>query len=135
ALFDHRLRYRFELETTGDAEPDDFIEVSFSEKTGSTGNPQTATIASTFFASFTGPTTPAAEPVANPPQVTTDPRTGIAFFAGIVDDPFFFDIPAFVEFRKSAMAGQPDPPHFKPRRVTFAVSAPPPTSVTLHPKH
>jgi len=120
ALFDHRLRYRFELETTGDAEPDEFIEVSFSEKTGNTGNPQTATIASTFFASFTGPTTPAAEPVANPPQVTTDPRTGIAFFAGIVDDPFFFDIPAFVEFRKSAMAGQPDPTQFQRGRDSFA---------------
>src|SRR5678816_620190 len=42
ALFDSSIRYRFEIENTGDAKGDAFIDVTFSEK-NSTG-PQTATV-------------------------------------------------------------------------------------------
>src|SRR5205823_3189015 len=33
--------------------------------------------------------------VANPFRVTTDPATGVSFYAGLTDDPFFFDIVGF----------------------------------------
>ena len=33
--FDHNIRYRFELENTGDARPDRFLDVTFTPRTGS----------------------------------------------------------------------------------------------------
>ena len=42
-FFDPRVRYRFELEETGDARADRFIDITFSEQTSRT-MPQTATI-------------------------------------------------------------------------------------------
>ena len=120
-FFDHNLRYRFELETTGDPTPDHFIDVTFSEKMTSPANPQTATVSSTFFPTITGPTTVAnLSPTAANPTITTDQATGIALFAGIVDDPFFFDIPAFARFNASVAAGTPDPTQFQRGRDTFA---------------
>ena len=35
--------------------------------------------------------------------------TGVDFFAGEIDDPFFFDIPAFGRFIASVRDGHPDP--------------------------
>ena len=77
-IFDPALRYRFEIETTGDAKPDGFIDVRFS------------------------------------------PRSGVIFFAGLTDDPFFFDIPAFARFNGSIRAGSPNPGVFTRGRDTFA---------------
>ncbi len=120
-IFDHNLRYRFEIESNGNATPDGFIDVTFSEKVTSGATPQTATIKSTFFPSFTAQTT---VPTLNatPPEsvVTTDQNTGITFFAGLVDDPFFFDIPAFNRFVSSVLAGQPNPGLFNRARDSFA---------------
>jgi hypothetical protein len=42
------------------------------------------------------------------------------FFAGLTDDPFFFDIPAFGRFNASIRAGAPDPSVFSRGRDTFA---------------
>lgn len=121
SIFDHNVRFRFELETTNDAAPDHSIDVTFSEKMTSAATPQTATINSTFFSSFTGQTTVAnLTPTAANPTITTDPATGISFFAGEVDDPFFFDIPAFSRFVASVNAGSPDVSHFQRGRDTFA---------------
>ena len=53
-------------------------------------------------------------------MVTTDPPTGILFFAGLVDDPFFFDIPANNRFIASIRAGAPDPSVFQRGRDSFA---------------
>ncbi len=103
AVFDPDLQYRFAFETTGDALADVNIEVSFAPKTGPKG-PQTATIGIRGGPRFTAPTTPvSARPTeqAVAPVVTTDPNTGIRFFAGLTDDPFFFDIPAELDFRDS----------------------------------
>ncbi len=84
-FFDHNLRYRFELETTDDARPDHFIDVSFSEKMTAPNNPQTATVAATFFATLSGPTTVAnLSPTAAYPTITTDAAMFIYIFAGIV---------------------------------------------------
>jgi len=120
AAFDPNVKFRFNLEQTGDAKPDQFIEVTFSERTGAT-DPQTATIRLPDKTKFTAPTTPATfAATANPQTVTTDPTSGVKFFAGEVDDPFFFDIPAFQRFVASVKAGAPDPTVFNRGRDTFA---------------
>jgi hypothetical protein len=120
-IFDHRLRYRFEIESNGNATPDGLIDVTFSEKVTSGANPQTATIRSTFFPTFTAQTTnPNLNATPPEPVVTTDQNTGIVFFAGLVDDPFFFDIPAFNRFVSSVLAGQPNPGFFNRARDSFS---------------
>lgn len=120
-IFDHRLRYRFEVESNGNATPDGLIDVTFSEKVTSGATPQTATIKSTFFPTFTAQTTSAnLNTTAPEPVVTTDQNTGITFFAGLVDDPFFFDIPAFNRFVSSVLAGRPNPGLFNRARDSFA---------------
>ena len=119
-FFDSGVKYRFELETTGNANPDEFIDVTFSERVATTV-PQTASIFLPRGDRFTAPTTlPTLAATANPPVITTDPATGVSFFAGEVDDPFFFDIPAFARFTASARAGAPDPSLFNRGRDSFA---------------
>jgi hypothetical protein len=120
-VFDHNLRYRFEIESNGNATPNGFIDVTFSEKVTSGATPQTATIKSTFFPTFTAQTTnPNLNATPPDPVVTTDQNTGIAFYAGFPDDPFFFDVPAFSRFVSSVLAGEPNPGVFNRARDTFA---------------
>src|SRR5438477_1286855 len=94
--FDPDVLFRFNIENTGDATPDKFIYVNFDEQT-SRSQPQTAhiTIAGKKRSegiSFTAPTTVSSSTSPTPatPVVTTDAATGISFFAGLTDDPFFF---------------------------------------------
>lgn len=91
AIFDHNIRYRFEIENTGDAKPDAFVDVTYSPGLGRlTG--QTATITLPNGKTFTAPTTIATQDYTpQPPVVTTDSATGVSFFAGAMDDPFFLD--------------------------------------------
>jgi len=125
AAFDPTVQYRFDLEQTGDAKADASIIVTFSERTGST-DPQIATVVlpgkgNPKKRTFTAPTTPVTfASTAVPQTITTDPVSGVKFFAGEVDDPFFFDIPAFQRFVASAKAGTPDPTVFQRGRDTFA---------------
>jgi hypothetical protein len=120
-VFDHNLRYRFELESNGNAAPDGFIDVTFSRKVTSGATPQTATIRSTLFRTFTAQTTnPTLNATPPEPVITTDQNTGITFFAGVPDDPFFFDIPAFSRFVGSVLAGAPNPGIFNRARDSFA---------------
>ena len=123
SVFDHTYSYRFDIENTGDAKPDQTIDVSFAAKGAAAADPQTATVVLSGKPkrSFTAPSTVATlAPVALTPTVTTDSATGIAFFAGEVDDPFFFDIPAFSRFAASVRAGTPDATVFNRGRDTFA---------------
>jgi hypothetical protein len=120
AAFDANVRYRIDIENTGDAKPDAFIDISFTERTSAT-DPQTATVRLPDGKTFTAPTTPptlAATP--NAQTITTDAASGAKFFAGEADDPFFFDIPAFQRFVASVKAGSPDPTVFQRGRDTFA---------------
>src|SRR5262249_11653296 len=96
--FDPNVLYRFNIETQGDVIPDKYIFISFDEQT-SRSQPQTAHIQLRKNA-FTAPTTVSSvtSSMAPAPIVTTDPVSGISFFAGLTDDPFFFDIPAFNRF-------------------------------------
>lgn len=121
AVFSQNVRYNFDFENTGDAIPDKSIHITFGPKTsGTTG--QTATIELWDGTTFTAPTTPASNTAATPPDsvITTFDVNGIKFFAGLVDDPFFFDIPAFNKFTASVRAGAPDPSAFDRGRDSFA---------------
>ena len=120
AFFDHLVRYRFEIETTGDTVPDDIIEIKFSQRTA-TSAPQIASVTLPRGNTFAAPTTlPTQAATPNPPVVTTDAVSGVSFFAGEVDDPFFFDIPGFARFTASIRAGNPDPSQLQRGRDTFA---------------
>lgn len=113
-------RYRFEIENTGDAASDQFIDVSFSAKVG--GQPQTATIRLPNGTSFTAPSTQPSNTLDAAPAttITTDPVSGISFAAGMFDDPFFFDIPGFNRFISSVRAGAANPAVLQRGRDTFA---------------
>src|SRR5437867_12382425 len=126
SFFSPDVTYRFELENTGDARPDAFLEVTFSPQT-SRSTPQTATIR--FFErerrhptwSFTAPTTvQTLNETPNPFVITTDPKTDVSFFAGLTDDPFYFDIVGFNRFVSSVLAGSPDTTKLQRARDSFA---------------
>jgi hypothetical protein len=112
-IFDPKVVYRFLLEETGDVIADARIDVTFAPRT-TTSAGQVATIrmsrgTSEVFA-FTAPATnPTLNPAPPAQVVTTDPASGVSFFAGEVDDPFFFDIPAFSRFVAAVRAGTPNP--------------------------
>jgi len=94
AIFDPNIRYRFEIENTGDARPDRFIDVTYSRGLGRLTT-QTATITLPNGRTFTAPTTVAiqdVQPTPPPaPVVTTDATSGVSFYGGMADDPFFLD--------------------------------------------
>jgi hypothetical protein len=71
---------------------------------------------------FTAPATNPSLAGASPAQVVTNITgvDGVKFFAGLTDDPFFFDIPAFARFIGSVRAGSPDPTFFDRGRDSFA---------------
>nr|MBA3385288.1 DUF4331 family protein [Chthoniobacterales bacterium] len=91
AIFDHNLRYRFEIENTGDAKPDKFIDVTYSKGLGREKT-QTAKIDLPGDARFAADTTKATQEYDAPEIViTTDKESGCKFYAGVADDPFFLD--------------------------------------------
>jgi hypothetical protein len=119
-VFDENARYVFEVENTGDAAPDRSYRVTFSSKTSSAA--QTATIELPDGRTFTAGVTPSNHIDEAPPApvITEDAGSGIRFYAGISDDPFFFDIPAFGRFVASVRAGSPNATVFTRGRDTFA---------------
>jgi len=118
--FDEHILYRFLIENTGDAKPDAMIDVAFSARTA--GNaPQTALVRLPNKKTFSAPTTPpnlTSQPTTQ--AITTNAENDVRFFAGIVDDPFFFDIPGFQRFVGSVLAGNPNPTLLQRGRDTFA---------------
>jgi hypothetical protein len=110
AIFDPNVRYQFQVEGTGDAIFDAVINVTFSPRT-STSVAQNATVQMfqgtnkvfDFVAPATNPTLDATAPTQ---VVTTDSASGVKFSAASVDDPFFFDIPAFSRWVGSILAGR-----------------------------
>ncbi len=116
ALFDHNLRYRFEIENTGDARTDRFIDVRFTRGVGRETGPQIATVTLPTGQSFTAPTNIPTQGAdvsdIEPPAltVTTHAASGARIFAGITDDPFFLDNTAANRFVLSSVTspGNPD---------------------------
>ena len=122
SFFSPDVLYRFEIENTGDAKakPDKSIDITFSPQT-SRSAPQIATIKLPNGQKFTAPTTvQTLNAAANPFTVTTDPASGVSFFAGLTDDPFFFDIVGFNRFVGSVLAGAPNAAHLSRGRDSFA---------------
>jgi hypothetical protein len=118
--YDPTIRFQIDIENTGDARADDTIVVSFGPRT-STSDPQMATITLPNGRTFMAPTTPASLSATAPtPTLTTDAPSGVVFFAGVVGDPFFFDIPGFSRFVASARAGNLDPTTLQRGRDSFA---------------
>ncbi len=123
AIFDHNLRYRFEIENNGDARTDRFIDVSFTRGVGREIEPQIATIrlpdGNTFTAPTNIPSQGADTPDIEPPElpVTNDAASGVSFFAGVTDDPFFLDNTAANRFVLSSIRdpGNPDRQVFRNR--------------------
>src|SRR5712691_1627973 len=112
--------YRFEIENTGDAVPDRKIDITFSPQTAR-NQPQTATIKLPNGHVFTAPTTvQTLNASANAFVVTNDPASGSSFFAGLTDDPFYFDIVGFNRFVASVLAGSPNPAALQRGRDSFA---------------
>ena len=108
-VFDSNVRYRFAIENSGDAIFDKTIDVTFSPRATAAVGAQTqiATIAvSGVNRVLTAPATnPTLAATANAQVVTPLSNLGIDFFAGEVDDPFFFDIVGFNRFVAKAVAG------------------------------
>jgi len=108
-IFDHNLRYRFEIENTGDAKPNKFIDVTYSPGLGRQ-MPQTATIKLPDSQEFTAPTTISTQEYKAPEfVVTTDPASGVKFFGGLADDPFFLDDTGANRLVASALANPGHP--------------------------
>lgn len=126
-IFDGDLRYRFNIENTGDGVPDLFLDAVFSKQIGRT-TPQTATITlsdtRSTLRTFTAPATLSSSTATVAPNrnITADSNTGIRFFAGLADDAFFFDVPSELRYRASLEAGTPggDISFFTRGRDTFA---------------
>ncbi|MCP9496899.1 MAG: DUF4331 domain-containing protein, partial [Pyrinomonadaceae bacterium MAG19_C2-C3] len=134
AIFDHNLRYRFEIENTGDATPDEFVDVTFTRgvgretpqfatitlpeikgrsfgRTGGDNNARrprfTAPVTVTIQGRDVSDTTPPAFVVTN---FSLNNRERVQFFAGTTDDPFFLDNTAANRFVLSSIRnpGNPD---------------------------
>ena len=135
-IFDPVVRYRFEIERTGDAKADKFIDVTFSQRVGGPGpagreilqvpRAQTATLTLPPLRGLAGGTFENLPVLA--PTIGSSPvipigssvgTTGIKFFAGMVDDPFFFDIPGFSRFLASIRNGAADASELQRGRDTF----------------
>jgi Domain of unknown function (DUF4331) len=144
-IFDPNIRYHFEIENTGDTKADKFIDVTFTPRTGgppATGPailevPQTqkATLTFTNFKDAAGkklksidellvtPSSTSIVPPGSAPEQKINENVGgagIRFFAGMVDDPFFFDIPAFGAFIQSVRDNNVNPGVFTRARDSFA---------------
>lgn len=134
AIFDHNIRYRFEIENNGDARPDIFIDVTFDRGVGRETAPQTATVLPSVATpaietrapfprerAFTGQTNIPSQgddrDDRDPPalNVTTDSFNGIRIFAGVTDDPFFLDNTAANRFVLSSVRSPGSP-----NRAVFA---------------
>jgi len=120
SFFSPDVMYSLEIENTGDAIADTSIDITFSPQT-SRGAPQTATIRLPNGKKFQAPTTvQTLNSTPNPFVVTTDPASGVSFFAGLTDDPFYFDIVGFNRFVGSVLAGTPNAGHLGRGRDSFA---------------
>ncbi len=116
AIFDHNLLYRFEIENTGDAAPDRFIDVRFDRYVGREVEPgQMATILLPTGRSFHAvvPIPSQGDDVGDieppPLTVTTDAESGVSFYSGDPDDPFFLDNTAANRFVLSSVRNPGNP--------------------------
>lgn len=120
-IFDSNIRYRFEIENTGDAKADAFVDVTFTPGLGRQMT-QTATIKLPDGSSFDADTTKSTQEYDAPEiTVTANEASKARFFAGNADDPFFLDDTGANRFVASVGMGKPDPALLPARgRDTYA---------------
>lgn len=128
-FFDHTVRYRFQIENTGDAKGDLFIDVTFSKQIARNLR-QTATVSFSghcglgvcpqTFTVTDATTLSSGQAAVAPTQKINNFGPGLKLFAGLTDDPFFFDGPAELLYRASRIAGVPNPDFFGRKRDAFA---------------
>ena len=120
-IFDSNIRYRFEIENTGDAKPDVFVDITYSPGLGRQMD-QEAMIKLPDGSTFTGKTTKSTQEYEAPPIVlTTDDKSGAMFFGGNADDPFFLDDTGANRFVASVVEGHPEKSRLSERkRDTYA---------------
>ncbi|MCA1654695.1 MAG: DUF4331 family protein [Sphingomicrobium sp.] len=107
-IFDSNIRYRFEIENSGDAKPDTYVDVYFAPGLGRE-MPQKARIQLPNGQSFEAWTTPSTQEYRAPEfVVTTDPKSGVSFYAGNADDPFFLDDTGANRLVGSIVKGRPN---------------------------
>ncbi|MEO7864349.1 MAG: DUF4331 family protein [Sphingomicrobium sp.] len=107
-IFDSNIRYRFEIENSGDAKPDTFVDIYYSPGLGRQ-MPQNVRVELPGGHKFDAITTISTQEYRAPPQVvTTDPKTGAQFFGGNADDPFFLDDTGANRLVASIGAGRPN---------------------------
>jgi len=107
-IFDHNIRYRFEIENTGDAKPDEFIDVYYSPGLGRE-MPQNVKVDLPNRNGFDARTTISTHDYRAPAFViTTDPKSGAQFFGGNADDPFFLDDTGANRLVGSIIKGRPN---------------------------
>jgi hypothetical protein len=98
--FSPDVRYRFAIDTTGDAIADEYIDATFSALLP---GPQQITVKFPGGTVVTGNVTLPTESASANPAVVIEGAQGIKVFAGPRDDPFFFD---FVGFNRFLAGGQ-----------------------------
>jgi Domain of unknown function (DUF4331) len=109
SIFDPHLRYRWMISNSGNAKPDKYIDVTYAPGVGR-GTGQLATIVLPNGGRFSAMSTVATQvAAANEPLISTDPASGVKFFAGVMDDPFFLDDTGANLFGASVAMGHPDP--------------------------
>ena len=139
-FFDAGVRFVFSFDNTGDTTADRVVTVRHSAQTSRT-QPQSATVALSpvpnilpagrqFVASTTisrsafgppgAPTFGDGTSAQQIPAVLTDSTSGISYFGGLIDDPFFFDAPAELAYRASRFANQTNPAILTRGRDAFA---------------
>jgi hypothetical protein len=97
ANFSPTVRYRFEIDFNNDGKSDRSIAVTFSPVANGA---QTMTVDLPGRADdFTAPVQLGSSAPTAPAPVVTTSATGISAFAGVRDDPFFFDLAGFNRFR------------------------------------
>jgi hypothetical protein len=138
-FFGENVRFRFEIENTGDTTPDRFWDVTFTKQTSRTIT-QNATVAISPVptllpagAQFVAPTTisraafgpqgiptfgsgPQSQQV---PTITPGP-SGVSFFAGLIDDPCFYDLGAELAYRNSRFNNMTNPAILTRGRDSYA---------------
>lgn len=144
-IFDHNVRYRFEIENTGDAKPDLYVDVRYSDGLGrltsqtavitvsndgkgyedNTPKPYSPGRSNYGFRAETTIATQEPRPTPPPaPLVSADPASGIEYYGGVADDPFFLDDTGANRFVASSLMnpGHPDKSlfGFRQGRDTYA---------------
>lgn len=87
--YDDDVLYTLNIDTNNDATPDQMVDIRFGQNASGVSGIRVAGL----------PGAPAV--ITGPVETTLDPAAGVRVFAGLRDDPFFFDLVGFNDTRSS----------------------------------